>query len=476
MTSSKQSRQNRLINKFLKIFLLSFAVFVLIAALGTFAYVQIASNNILKKLSENPILVNNMGTDEDAKFETENTSEIHKKTITTIAILGVDKDGYRTDVTMIAFFNHKTHEIDVVSIPRDTQVMIPDELYAEITASRSDVKQNERINTIPAYVSSKRRNEASVAVLENAFGVKIDYFVNMDLDGFKSIVDAIGPIYVDVPQDMKYTDVLQDPPLIIDLKAGYQGLNGSQAEQLIRFRYGYSDADLGRIKTQHLFMKAFVEQLLKPDKLFNIVSIVESVLLYVTTDFSDAVDYLIYVDKLSADKITMVTLPGSGSGNDGSFIYDVEATKLLFEGILNKVNVDDATNENASNEGTTDSETGVNGSGDSQTGSTDQGTGVIITPLPTINAKDYVILVLNGTYTAGLAKTKKLMLEAEGYTVEEPGNYDNKPIDRTIITVPYQVVGDELSKFFDNPKVVVEESLKDETVSVIIAIGSNDSN
>jgi len=469
VTTSKQSRQIRLMNKFIKIFLLSFAVFVLIAALGTIAYVQIASNNILKKLSENPLVVNNSGEEIDDVLSPENASSVKAKKITTIAVFGVDKDGYRTDVNMLVFFNHTTAEIDVVSIPRDTKVEIPDDIFAEISSARSDAKQNERINSIPAYVSEKRRNEVSVDVIEHVFGVKIDYFVNMDLDGFKYIVDAVGPIYMDVPQDMKYTDMLQDPPLVIDLKAGYQGLNGAQAEQLIRFRYGYSNADIGRIDTQHLFMNAFVEQLLKPEKRFNMVSIIETVLVHMTTDFNDAVDYLIYLDELSVDKIHMTTLPGKGSATDGSYIYDVDATKALFEGILNKINtaaeaVDPSTE--------TGEDTTQEGEGDTQVTEPT----VEVTPLPVLDAKEYTISVLNGTYTAGLAKTFKAKLEEEGFTVTEPGNYDNKPIERTIITVPIQELGDELSQYFNDPKIVVDESLKDKPVPVIIAIGSNDSN
>lgn len=479
MTSSKQSRQIRLMNKFLKIFLLSFAVFVIIAALGTIAYVQIASNNILKKLAESPLVVNNQGDDIDAVLSPDNASEVKNKTITTVALFGVDKDGYRTDVTMLVFFNHLTKDIDVVSIPRDTKVKIPDDIYADISSARSDAKQNERINSIPAYVSSKRRNEVSVAVLENVFGVKIDYFVNMDLDGFKSIVDAIGPIYMDVPQDMKYTDVLQDPPLIIDLKAGYQGLNGGQAEQLIRFRYGYNNADIGRIDTQHLFMKAFVEQLLEPEKRFNMVSILQSVLLYVTTDFTDAVDYLIYLDDISVEKVSMVTLPGKGSTTDGSYIYDVDATKLMLEGILNKVNVVEETDASSTDSSNPDAANGDSSSVDS-TNSNDNGTvannGVEVTPLPVVDAKDYIISVLNATFTSGLAKTTKDKLVAEGFTVTEPGNSENKPLERTIITVPLQEVGDELSIYFKNPKIIVDASLKDKPVSIIIEIGSNDSN
>ena len=224
------------------------------------------------------------------------------------------------------------------------------------------------------------------------------------------------------------------------------------------------------IDTQHLFMNAFVEQLLKPEKRFNMVSIIETVLVHMTTDFNDAVDYLIYLDELSVEKVHMTTLPGKGSTTDGSYIYDVDATKALFEGILNKINT--AAEAVDANPETGEDLSQTEGEGESQV---TQPT-VEVTPLPVLDAKEYTISVLNGTYTAGLAKTFKTMLEEDGFTVTEPGNYDNKPIERTIITVPIQELGDELSHYFNNPKIVIDETLKDKPVPVIIAIGSNDSN
>ncbi len=214
------------------------------------------------------------------------------------------------------------------------KVRIPDDIYSEITKVRSDVKQYSRINAIPAYVSSKKRNDTSVEVLEQVFGVKIDYYVNMNLEGFKYIVDAVGPIYMDIPRPLKYSDPLQN--LYINLDAGYQPLNGAQAEQLVRYRKGYANADIGRIDMQHEFMKAFMEQVLEPDKKFNMVTILETIFNHVTTNFTDAVDYLIYIDDISADKISMTTLPGAGSKTDGSYEYDQAASKELIEGIINK--------------------------------------------------------------------------------------------------------------------------------------------
>ncbi|MBN2220635.1 MAG: LCP family protein, partial [Vallitaleaceae bacterium] len=306
---NKKTRKTRLINKFIRIFSLSFLLFVVVAAIGTIIYVQVASNNIFSKLKGEDLASSTSVTDASQGSLTQGAnSAILEKKITTVAIFGVDKQGWRTDVVMLAIFNHQTYDVDIISIPRDTKITIPTEIYEDIKASRSDVSQVERINNIPAYVEEKKRNDTSVAILEEVFGISVDYYVNLDLNGFKYIVDAVGPVMVDVPMDMKYTDLEQD--LIINLDKGLQEINGARAEQLIRYRKGYANADIGRIDTQHLFMKAFMEKILEPNQKFNMTSIIQTVLVNVTTDFKDVVDYMTYLDKLSADKVHMVTIPG----------------------------------------------------------------------------------------------------------------------------------------------------------------------
>ena len=457
MAKKKNNRQVYLLNKFIKIFFVSFVLLIIVAAIGTYGYVQITSNKIMDALKNNPITVN--GTDDgiDDILSEEDASHLTTKELTTVAIFGVDEDGYRTDVTMIAFFNHKLGDIDIISIPRDTKVRIPDDIYSEISKVRSDVKQFSRINAIPAYVNSKKRNETSVDVLEQVFGVKIDYYVNMNLEGFKYIVDAIGPIYMDIPKPMKYSDPVQN--LYINLDAGYQPLNGAQAEQLVRYRKGYSNADIGRIDMQHDFMKAFMQQALEPDKKFNMVTILETIFNHVTTDFTDAVDYLIYIDDISADKISMTTLPGAGSKTDGSYEYDQAATKELIEGIINKKEVVQVSTEQGS-----DAEKNQ-----------EQAIEVEVDPVEILDPTEFTVSVQNGTTIKGLAGRTQERLKNVGFDVIDASNYDNKALTQTLIFAPAQEVGEAIATQFNNPKVTVDESLMDKDIQVIIAIGSNDS-
>lgn len=465
--AKKKSRQIRLLNRFIRIFFISFAIFIVMAAIGTIGYVQVASSNNLKKLKDNQVTTRSGGESIGDGLSEEEASALLTREITTVAVFGVDKDGFRTDVNMLIFFHHKTGEIDVVSIPRDTKVKIPDEIFQEINEARSGVKQNERINAIPAYVSSDRRNEVSVSVIENVFGIDVDYYVNMDLDGFKYIVDAIGPIEMNIPMDMQYNDPVQD--LYIDLKAGQQQLNGAQAELLIRYRKGYSNADIGRIEMQHEFMKAFMEKLLEPENRFNMVGILDTVFFNVTTDFKDAVDYLIYLEDISADKISMTTLPGGGSPHDGSYEYDVAATKAMFESIINK-NYDDDKDIDVA-----DGPEGEVTEGDSEV-TEDTDTEIIeVEPIEQVDPAAYTISVLNAARVNKLASRTRDRLVEVGFNVVEIGNYDVGPIERTIIKAPDREIGELLANYFNNPDVFVDLELKGAEIQVIIAVGTEDS-
>ncbi|PKM95104.1 MAG: hypothetical protein CVU84_07220 [Firmicutes bacterium HGW-Firmicutes-1] len=416
----KKKSKNRLLSKFLKVFVLAFIMLTIVVLIGTGV----------------SLLVKNLGkTDPKVGKDAEEL-----KKITTFAVFGLDKDKFRTDVVMLLFFNNETKKIDIVSIPRDTMVTIPDDMYEDIQERRSGVNQTIKINEIPAYYEPEDRNDASVKIIEETLDIDIDYYMTLNLDGFTKIVDIVGPIEVDIPFDMNYSDPFQD--LYINLDAGVQYIDGDQAEQLIRYRKGYANGDLGRIETQHKFMKSFIEQLLVVENKMNIVNIAKSVLVYVETDFVTAIDYVNYIDDISAENISIETIPGDTKTIGRSyFIHDEVGTKALFDSIIN------ATLENAETE---------------------------VEEEVLIDVKTLNISVQNGTYTSGLAAKYKGTLEEGGYTVSEAIDYTEKPVSATRLIVPNDKVGQELAPFFENPSIEVKESLLEEETGVIIILGESD--
>ena len=103
-------------------------------------------------------------------------------------------------------------------------------------------------------------------------GMPIHYYCEVNFIGIREIVDILGGVDYDVPMKMDYEDPEQD--LYIHLEKGPQHLDGDKAEQLLRFRKGYANQDLGRINTQQGFIKEMFKQKMQPKYLLKAVDII----------------------------------------------------------------------------------------------------------------------------------------------------------------------------------------------------------
>ncbi len=202
--------------------------------------------------------------EEEVKLPTEEPPS-YKDGVYNILICGTDGDGLRTDTIIIANLNANDHTVSLMSIPRDT--LIDGNYTIPKINSAFTVGGVERLKT----------------ELAKLLGFPVDGSVVVDLEAFIKIVDLVGGVEFDVPQDMKYSDPSQD--LEIDLKKGLQLLDGEHALQLVRFR-NYAAADLQRIKVQQDFLKALANKALSIGSLTKIGEYAEIVMEYVETDLS----------------------------------------------------------------------------------------------------------------------------------------------------------------------------------------------
>lgn len=449
-----RKNQKRMLSKFIQVFLTTFALLMIVIAIGTVVYVVVSQRNINTPVAEQDFFGDTEYSGPTVVDGEIDDGPLADKKITTFAVFGVDSDHYRTDVNMLVFFNHETAAVDIISIPRDTRVKIPDEIYETIQERRSDVDQIVKINEVPAYIIEDR-NEVSVAVLEKSLGVDIDYYIKMDLDVFRKIVDVIGGVTFDVPFDMEYNDPDQD--LYINLSKGQQLLNGGQAEQLVRFRSGYNNGDLGRIEMQHAFMAAFVDQLLTTKNRLNMVNIVGEVLMRVETNFEQAVDYLIFLDDIDPDKFVMHMLPGEADSSTRSYyVYDYDATKLMLNDIINDPYRNEAEN------------------GDDPTAESETETVVDVVPEVIVDVKSLAVSVQNGTRVGGFAGGTRDLLLGEGYNVIDASDYAEKPVARTKLMVPHIEVFEELKGQFTNPEMILAPAMMEEEFQVIVVLGQDD--
>ncbi len=234
-----------------------------------------------------------------------------------ILFLGLDKVSNNTDVIVVANLNPKTQKVNVLSIPRDTRVEYKGDSH--------------KINSI--YHIGKRNDKEDLPkeIIGEIIGQKIDYMVVANPEGFRNIIDILGGVEVNVPGNMNYDDNAQN--LHIHLKKGLQLLDGSKAEQFVRYRHGYKDGDLGRIDAQHIFFKAFVEQKLKPQFILKTDQIINQVFQHVKTDIPIpvAIKYSLYAKDIKLESVMFHKLPGEPKRTHGAwyFIYSLDETQKL---------------------------------------------------------------------------------------------------------------------------------------------------
>ena len=250
----------------------------------------------------------------------------------TCLFLGIN--GNLTDFIMLGQYDPNTRNIALVSIPRDTNV--------------GDNSVDGKINSV--YSTNKNGISKIQSVVTDITGIDIDYYVLFKTRILREIVDEIGGVTVDVPINMNYDDPEQN--LYIHLKKGVQTLNGSQAEQFVRFRKnnngtGYSGGDIERTGAQQKFIKAFINDLLKVGNISKISNLINIVIDGTTTNatFDNVKDYIDDVLAIKTDRITTNTLPGTARmatsrlGYDTSYYFlDKAATKQM----INEMFLDEA--------------------------------------------------------------------------------------------------------------------------------------
>jgi LCP family protein required for cell wall assembly len=198
----------------------------------------------------------------------------------------------RTDTIILATLDIYNNELRLLSIPRDLRVYYdePYNYYDKINAA----------NAIEGPRLTKK-------IISNLFNIHIDYIILIKQKAIKELVDSIGGVYINVEKDMNYNDNWGN--LHINLKKGYQLLNGDQVIGYMRFRMD-EEGDLGRIRRQQQAIKEILSQLKDKINISNLYVIIDKVLPYIQTDLNkqniiNLVDYL----KNNSIKMKTYTLP-----------------------------------------------------------------------------------------------------------------------------------------------------------------------
>lgn len=280
----------------IKKFFLSLSITVLVLTLALIAY----------------LLFSPMSKDYTEFLDTPESNKVN------ILVIGVDKDGSRSDVNMVVSADPDEKTINLLSIPRDTKVTL----------------NNGKTSKINSCIGRENGDELLIEKVREITGMPIHHFCKLNFAAVRNIVDILGGVEFDVPIDMDYDDPYQD--LHIHIKKGKQVIYGEDAEGLLRFRSGYANADLGRINTQQEFLKEMLKQKLSAKYIIKSPSIISEINKNLETNMS-ALYMLKYAlmfrdgDKVEFNTYTLPGAPKTIGGASYYIVNESETASLIEE-------------------------------------------------------------------------------------------------------------------------------------------------
>ncbi len=145
--------------------------------------------------------------------------------------------GGRSDTLMLVHVAADQKSAHVISIPRDSWVIIPGRGKNKINAAYAFGGPSLLVQTVEALTK-----------------VRIDHYLAIDFAGFAAMTDALGGVDINVPV-ASYDSINRKR-----WKAGLQRMDGKTALLFVRQRYGLPGGDFDRIQHQHLFLQALMHK------------------------------------------------------------------------------------------------------------------------------------------------------------------------------------------------------------------------
>jgi len=254
------------------------------------------------------------------------STRINDKKPISILLLGVDttdngvrdtETDYRgnSDTMIVVTVNPKTNKTTMMSVPRDSMAQL-------WKSSTNNTRKIQKINA--AY--NVGNEESSVATTEKFLNIPIDYYVKVDFNSLKQIVNAVGGVDVNVPFSFSYGDTGEKES---HFTKGKMHLNGKQALDYSRMRYEDPKGDYGRQLRQRQVITAIIKSAASAKTFTRYQKVLDSISSSMTTNLSfNDMQSVFFNYRGAAKNIDSDHVQGYGSMIDGSS-YEVISTKEL---------------------------------------------------------------------------------------------------------------------------------------------------
>ncbi|WP_124728324.1 LCP family protein [Staphylospora marina] len=230
--------------------------------------------------------------------------DINQRQPFSVLLMGVDKregDRGRSDSLMVMSVNPAKGSILMFSIPRDTRT--------EIVGRGTQ----DKINHAYAFGGV----EMSIRTVEKFLNAPIDYYVQVDMEGFMKMVDAVGGVTVDSPFAFTYEGV--------SFPKGPVHLDGYRALKYTRMRYDDPRGDFGRQERQRQVLREVMKKAASPAIVTNMGDILASLQGSIRTNMTfDEMTAVATDYRGAAGNMETVSIKGKGTKIGGVYYYIVD--------------------------------------------------------------------------------------------------------------------------------------------------------
>jgi LCP family protein required for cell wall assembly len=360
-------------------------VAVLAAAVGGYAYVRSLGNKLNGAFLSDPALAGELAP----------ASTVKAGAPFYMVLMGSDtrkgESQQRSDTLIVARVDPRKKKVEMISIARDSRVAIPGYGTTKINAAAAYGG--------PALV---------IKTVKQLTGLPIAHYINIDFFGFRDIVDAMGGVWVNVPQKIYDRDASAYGAKYATIQKGYQKLSGKYALTYVRSRHAFAAGDFARMNNQQTFIKAIAKQALTLSNVFNAPAIINAVASHMDTDLSpeQLANLVVEFKGMAADGIDSATAPGVPQ-YIGGLSYVVLDNSGLNAMVARMRNGQPLTPKGSS--------------------------GTSKTATATVKPADVPLAIRNGAGVSGLAKQCSDFFTGKGFKISESGNMNQFVYGRTLI-------------------------------------------
>ncbi len=213
---------------------------------------------------------------------------------------GNHEGAYLTDSMMVVIVDPNRKSLTLLSLPRDSWVPLlfdgKTAVYNKVNAAYAFAEDPSLYpNRLERYRGSHGPGTFAADTVSRLLGIPVQYYLSLDFQGFRDMIDAVGGIDVDVPNAFAARYPANDDPsvnagwIVVRFARGPQHMNGERAIEYARARETIDDSnegsDFARSRRQRLIMQAFKTRLFQPGGLIHLPQLLGIAAKHVDTNY-----------------------------------------------------------------------------------------------------------------------------------------------------------------------------------------------